>query len=396
MATTLETWFRTTLTRKFSPADTDMYVKTLPTKSAGRIYLKNGAQEEWVRFTGKSSSPNKLTWCVRQLSKTADPATSWWDGYTWIAWTPIKLVSMHDQLIDRQQAVDLDSTLDVGDDITIADTKKLQFVDTATYIYKDASNDLVFKDPNSSEISLSSLSSLSGSNDKVKISSNDTTENFLVNKVTWWDGITVTETNNWSNETLDIDIDTTDTNIFSSTKSAGKVPLLNGSWEIDNLLSTAIPLKASDAEVIAWTNNTKFVTPAWLVLVKAQHKIFTGTISFDDSALSNITLTHNFWYLPSFIDAYLWQQNAHLSKGLGTTSTPECAWFATYDWSTIVNKCYDPITPLFRDNLFFYNDWAWDYSARTVTAITTSTITITHSYSGTFSLMTRNYLIVVS
>lgn len=68
-------------------------------------------------------------------------------------------------------------------------------------------NDMKLRDDNQAEVTLSQLASLSGVNDKVKVSSNDTTENYLDSKVTGGDGITVTETNDGSNETLDIDVD---------------------------------------------------------------------------------------------------------------------------------------------------------------------------------------------
>lgn len=103
MSDTYESWYRSTLSRKFSASDTTMYVAVNPTKTEWRIYFKSGTQEEWVSFSGIATSPNRLTGCVRQLSKTADPATSGGNGYDWIAWTPITLVAMHDQLLDKQQ-----------------------------------------------------------------------------------------------------------------------------------------------------------------------------------------------------------------------------------------------------------------------------------------------------
>lgn len=102
MSETYESWYRSTLTKKFSASDTTMYVATNPTKTKWRIFLKAGTQEEWVSFSWIATSPNRLTGCTRQLSKTSDPATSQGSWYNWIAWTPITLVAMHDQLLDKQ------------------------------------------------------------------------------------------------------------------------------------------------------------------------------------------------------------------------------------------------------------------------------------------------------
>ena len=75
-----------------------MTVATAPTITAGRVFLDNGAQQEWIRFTGVSGSV--LTGLTRNLSKTADPITGG-TGLQWIAGTQIKIVAMHDQLWDK-------------------------------------------------------------------------------------------------------------------------------------------------------------------------------------------------------------------------------------------------------------------------------------------------------
>jgi hypothetical protein len=41
---------------------------------------------------------NILTGLTRQLSKTAIPAVSEWNGYTWTAGTVVRIVAMHDQI----------------------------------------------------------------------------------------------------------------------------------------------------------------------------------------------------------------------------------------------------------------------------------------------------------
>ena len=54
-----------------------------------------------------------MTGLTRGLSKTADPATAG-TGLTFIAGTPVKLVAMHDQIIDKQSTANtLDGDLTV-------------------------------------------------------------------------------------------------------------------------------------------------------------------------------------------------------------------------------------------------------------------------------------------
>lgn len=100
---------------------------------------------------------------------------------------------------------------------------QIQLKDTNNYIgMNSGETDIVFKSDSQAERTLSQLASLSGSNDKVKISSNDTTEDYISNKITGGDGITVTEINNGSNETFDIDVDLTDTNTFKTVRTTNE------------------------------------------------------------------------------------------------------------------------------------------------------------------------------
>lgn len=91
-----ESGYKSTLATKLNPGDTSLTVATPPTITSGRLYLKSGSQEEWIDFTWVSG--NTLTWLTRQLSRVSVPATSEWGGYTWIAWTVVRIVAMHDQI----------------------------------------------------------------------------------------------------------------------------------------------------------------------------------------------------------------------------------------------------------------------------------------------------------
>lgn len=91
-----ESGYKSTLATKVNPWDTSLIVSTAPTITAGRLYLKNWNQEEWMSFTWLEG--NTLTWLTRQLSRTTIPAVSEWDGYTWTAGTVVRIVAMHDQI----------------------------------------------------------------------------------------------------------------------------------------------------------------------------------------------------------------------------------------------------------------------------------------------------------
>lgn len=98
MSTTYQTWFRTTLALPLSSADTTMEVATAPTITQWRVLVKQGNTKEWIKFTWVSWTT--LTGLTRWLSQTADPIT-WGTGEDFIAWATIKIVAMHDQLQDR-------------------------------------------------------------------------------------------------------------------------------------------------------------------------------------------------------------------------------------------------------------------------------------------------------
>ena len=101
MGQTFQTGYSSTLSQKLNSSDVIMYVATPPTVTAWRIYITDWVQQERVAYTWVSS--NTLTWCVRWLSKTTEPAVVW-TGLNWSAGTRVVLVAMHDQLLDVERA----------------------------------------------------------------------------------------------------------------------------------------------------------------------------------------------------------------------------------------------------------------------------------------------------
>ena len=95
----LETWYKSTLALPLASADTTLTVATAPTCTKWRLLIEQWSTREWVDYTWVSWTT--ITWLTRWLSQTADPAT-WWTWSDFIAWATVKLVLMHDQILDKQ------------------------------------------------------------------------------------------------------------------------------------------------------------------------------------------------------------------------------------------------------------------------------------------------------
>lgn len=147
------------------------------------------------------------------------------------------------------------------EDQTIQSWNKLKLWADAYVWTENDGTDLKFKDGNNTEKTLTQLSSLSGSNDKVKISATDTTEAFLNFKVTAGDWLTKTTINPSWNEVIDFDIDLTDTTIFSSVWVASRAVVTDWSG---NLFQATTSNRwwsemNTDAEFYTWTDATRYV-----------------------------------------------------------------------------------------------------------------------------------------
>lgn len=125
-----------------------------------------------------------------------------------------------------------------------------------------------FRDSENIEVSLSDLAE-TWSDQKVAVSSWDTTPWLLDGKLWAWDWISKSVWSAGWDETLDVSVDLTDTNTFVSTSSwatdSGKSTVLNSSWKIDNFVSSAtsstkwIVEMATDIEALAGTDETRYV-----------------------------------------------------------------------------------------------------------------------------------------
>ena len=155
------------------------------------------------------------------------------------AGSPVIITNTWQTFGDIETAVNSKLDNDGGNTSTAMD---IQLSGTNWRIRRDGS-DMKFTDDNNSETTLSTLAA-SGNDEKVKVSADDTTADFLINKITGGDGISVTEINGGGDEDADIDVDLTDTTVFVSTSSgagdSGKVARLNASGQFPSGFVNAI------------------------------------------------------------------------------------------------------------------------------------------------------------
>ena len=186
--------------------DNNNSARTLTTKPMF-FRFSDGSKQEIVSAGGWTQDADghfTLTDVVRDVDP--DDGDSYATGSNPVKWASGTLVEavVPAQLMNKIAFTDVANTF--TENQTIDGTDKIYLNDTGTYIYDDGT-DLKFKDSNNSETSLSTLAATGGSDEKVGISSNDTTPDYLVNKITGGDGITATETTDGGDETLDIDVD---------------------------------------------------------------------------------------------------------------------------------------------------------------------------------------------
>lgn len=180
---------------------------------------------------------------------------------------------------------------------TISSTNELRFADSATAIWDDGS-DINFKSSAQATRTLTQLASLSGANDKFKISANDTTENYAVSKITGGDGITVTETDDAGNETLDIDVQLATDPGLEINSGALRVKASTGITRDSNGISvnqsalTSVPKKVdpvylghSDSAANTATSATAFDTHSYTI---SANDLING-VSYEVEATANIS-----------------------------------------------------------------------------------------------------------
>lgn len=330
--TTFETGYRAILSDKLDPAVTSMKVSVAPTVTEGRLYLKSWSQEEWIGFTGVSWTT--LTGLTRQLSQTADPSVSLWNWYTWIAWSKVKLVAMHDQMPNKQASNntfewDVSVWWDIKTQWDILVDKadfKIQEINSNFRIRRDG-NSMKFRDDETAEVSLKTLATAGWADQYVSSSATDTTAWHLDTKLTVDTGLKVSTVNPWASESRKVEIDTTDTDVFVKTSSGAgdknKVPILNASGQIaDGFINTTTIEWVSTISLTAWEDITENqAIRKWVAFTynsKIENITWTDRIDNEDMIWVNTSyravwqsFTISWWpKLLRKLKAKIWKNNA--------------------------------------------------------------------------------------
>lgn len=164
---------------------------------------RTGTEVEFIGVETLSQTGTAITTGTvnRYLPANGSSLTSQGDGLTFPAGSIVELV-WHAFAAEKVAYQDIANTFSANQ--TISSTNELRFASSATAIWKDGSNLLSFKDASNGTKTLTQLSALSGSDEKVKVSSNDTTQGYLNGKLVAGTGITLTENSDGSNETLSV------------------------------------------------------------------------------------------------------------------------------------------------------------------------------------------------
>ena len=247
---------RTTVAKPISPADTTIYLASVPTVTSGRLYLKNDAQEERISFSGVSW--NTVTGCYRNLSKVNDPVTSWvW--LTRVAWTVVKLVAMHDQIVDKAS--------------NNTRTWTQTFTNATTFSSTINTKGITFTGTDNAWLRLKSLTT--AQRDALTPNTWDQIYNSTTGTVQTYYGWTWNDA--WTSTTPN-----------ASTTVAGKVEKAT-SGEVTAWTSTGW----TGAELFVWPAELKNVTD-WFAATNSQAETWTATWVF----INPVQLKTSFWWTP--------------------------------------------------------------------------------------------------
>lgn len=256
---------RTTLAKPVSPWDTTIYLASAPTVTSGRLYIKNEAQEERVAYTGVSG--NSVTGCSRNISKTADPLSSWaW--LTRVAWCVVKLVLMHDQIADKAWSNTWTGNQTINGNLSVTGTVATKWI---TFTWTD--------------------------NYWLRLKSLTTTQRNALTPTTWdaiYNSTTGTVQTYYGGTWNDNGTSTTPN---ASTTVAGKVEKAD-SWEVTAWTATGW----TGAELFVWPAELKTVTDWLTTSINAKPSIASNatasTGSSTTSAINALQLKKYYWPEP--------------------------------------------------------------------------------------------------
>lgn len=203
----VKTTFKTGIS---SSATSGLILRRALVITQGVLLINRGAStQEWISFGGTSvaGSETTLTDVVRGLVLSGNSYTgSATRAYAHGSAETVELIDYH-ILLNLKANIDRTNTWTA--DQLFNSTVKLTFGNSNNWIRFDGVSDIEFKSSAQAARTLSQLASASGSNDKIKVTSNDTTEAYLDTKITAGSGLVRTVTNPGANEgyTLDINLE---------------------------------------------------------------------------------------------------------------------------------------------------------------------------------------------
>lgn len=235
----------------------------------------------------------------------------------------------------------------ISDDWTgLADGFDLSTPTSGVRIRDDAWN-LRFTDNFNAEIDLTTIAAAAWADRKVAISAADATPDELDAKLLAWAWLSKTTNNPWGNENLQFDTDLTDATVFTTTQwNADKALKTDWSWNIDSSFQSTesvagIVIKASDAEVVTGTENTKYVTAkqlhdnyssaTWHISNESQTLAWSGNLTFTIPANTEVIL------ISPTNRQYAWMYTLTIT-GLTTCSIPSFLWSGNDVTATIVGS----------------------------------------------------------
>jgi len=130
--------------------------------------------------------------------------------------------------------------------------------------------------------------------------------------------------------------------------------------------------KATNAQAIARTDTTSYLTPSHLPLVSTLLcNVVIYTFNWSSSVLANINIAHWLWRIP---------RGAIVRFEWGGSIAWRTWWMMSYDWTTIVQKCWNDQTDAYEDYFAWFSPWgSSNWNKWTITAITTTNVTLSHS-----------------